>query len=59
MKVLDLIKRLQEMYTYFGNVEVITTELDDVTLICEPHDTKEIKAVDGLLFGEGCIVLKI
>lgn len=59
MKVLDLIKQLQEMYNYYGNVDVITTELDDVQLICEPDDTKEIKGVDGLPCGEGCIILKI
>lgn len=59
MKVLDLIKNLQEMYNYYGNVEVITTELSDVMDICEPNDTKEIKGVDGIPCGEGAIVLKI
>lgn len=59
MKVLDLIKQLQEMYNYFGNVEVIATELEDAMDICEVDDAKEIKAVEGLPCGEGCIVLKI
>ena len=59
MNVLDLIKQLQEAYAKYGNVEVVTTELEDVNLICEEGDTKEIKGVDGIPCGEGCIVLKI
>lgn len=59
MKVLNLIKELQELYSYYGNVDVVVTELDDVQLICEPNDIKVIKSVDGMPCSEGVIVLKI
>ena len=59
MKVFNLINALQKQYNYYGNVNVIVSELDDVQLICEPDDTKEIKGVDSIPYGEGAIVLKI
>ena len=50
MKVFNLINALQKQYNYYGNVNVIVSELDD---------TKEIKGVDSIPCGEGAIVLKI
>lgn len=59
MKVLDMIKKLQDAYAQYGNVEVIASELEEVWDICEEDDAKEIKGIDGIPCGEGCIVIKI
>lgn len=59
MKVLDLITKLQKAYQHYGNVDVITTELQNTMDICEPDDSREIEDVDGIPCGEGAIVLKL